>query len=169
MLVCSTASKLSGYRIKLAAQQIVRRANQKCNKLCTCRCSRATGALHPQGEAEGIGLFQPAEERTSGGSNNSLPITVKTPKMMKPGSLLRCTEGEGEMTAIRWRRGGSRGSDFDYKDNWTLAQGASGVSALGGFQDPTALSNLARTQHWPFLEQKVGLETSWGPLQPKGL
>jgi len=100
-----------------------------------------------------------------GGSNSSLPVTVKRLKQMKPGSLLRCTEGE--MAAIKWRRGGSRGSDFDYKGNCVLAQGPCGVSALHGFEDSTALRNLARIQHGPFLEQKVGLGISWGPCSPK--
>lgn len=49
--------------MKLAEQQIIRKANLQCNKLCRCQRSHAIGALFLLGEAEGTGRFQPGEGR----------------------------------------------------------------------------------------------------------
>lgn len=45
------------------------------------------------------------------------------------------------------------------------------ASILGGLQTQSdkALSNLVWIQCWHCFQPKVGLETSWGPLQPEGL
>lgn len=52
-----------------------------------------------------------------------------------------------------------------------LLREAAKSSILGGLQiqPDKALSNLVWIQRWHCFEPKVGLETSWGPFQPKGL